>query len=191
MMPTVFDRVGAAVRRQMPALFLFSFFANLLLLASSLYMLQVFDRVLASGSVDTLLWLTGITLLAIAVYGVLEHVRRRLLADIGAWLEGELSTPVIARAIDRRLRGGAADSGLADVADLRSFLGGEAVLAFLDAPWTPVFLAVIWILHPLLGGIAVAGAVVLFLCAILNDRLTRWRQKQASAQVRRCRRRLC
>ncbi|EKV29248.1 hypothetical protein C882_0555 [Caenispirillum salinarum AK4] len=189
MTSTLFDRVSADVRRQMPALFLFSFLANLLLLASSIYMLQVFDRVLSSGSLDTLVWLTVITLAAIAVYGLLEQARRRLLARIGAWLDTELSAPVIRRAIERRLTRGPAsttapDAGLSDVADVRGFVGGESVLAFLDAPWTPVFIAIIWLIHPVLGGIALGGAVVLFLCAVFNDRLTRGPQQSAATRVR-------
>jgi len=183
---TLFEAVSAAIRQQMPALFIFSFLTNLLLLVSSIYMLQIFDRVLSSGSLDTLAWLTVIAVLAIVVYGLLEQARRRLLARIGAWLDTELSTPVIARCIALRLRkGSAVDSGLADVAEVRGFIGGDAILAFLDAPWMPVFVGIIWFIHPWLGVIALVGAVVLFIFAVVNDRLTRGPQQQASRRVRR------
>lgn len=183
---TLFDAVNAAVRRQMPSLFVFSFLTNLLLLVSSIYMMQVFDRVLASGSEDTLIWLTVVAVAAIIVYGLLEQARRRLLARIGSWLDTELSSPVIAQSIALRLRNGAgADSGLADVAEVRGFIGSDAVLAFLDAPWLPGFIAVIWLIHPWLGVIALVGAAVLFLFAVVNDRLTRGPQQRASLRVRR------
>lgn len=180
-----FTAVMAAIRRQAPTLIAFSFVANLLLLVSALYMLQVYDRVLASGSMDTLLWLTVMALAAIAVYGLFEQARRLILGRIGAWLEGELSGPVIRRSMDARLAGAnGADAGLKDVADLRGFVGGDGVLAFLDAPWTPVFITVVWLLHPGLGTLATAGAVILFLAALANDFLTRGRQQRASVALR-------
>ena len=157
----------------MPPLCLFSFAANLLLLVSSIYMLQVFDRVLSSGSLDTLLWLTIAAVFAIAVYGVLELARRRLLSRTGAWLDTQLAGPVIRRSVDARLSGVRSEAGLADVQEMKMFLGGDAILAFLDAPWTPIFILVIWLLHPALGWLALAGAIILFVIAIVNDRLTR------------------
>jgi PrtD family type I secretion system ABC transporter len=183
---SLLDAVFRAVRGQMGALFVFSFLANLLLLVSSVYMMQIFDRVLASGSLDTLVWLTVAAIFAIAVYGVLEQVRRRLLVRIGAWLETELSTPVLAQCVTQRLRPESqGDGGLADVAEMRSFLGGDAVLAFLDAPWTPGFIAIIWFIHPTMGAIALAGACVLFIFALVNDRLTRGPQQAAMGRMRR------
>ena len=152
---------------------LFSFAANLLLLVSSIYMLQVFDRVLSSGSLDTLLWLTIAAVFAIAIYGVLELARRRLLSRTGAWLDTQLAGPVIRRSVDARLSGVRSEAGLADVQEMKMFLGGDAILAFLDAPWMPIFILVIWLLHPALGWLALAGAIILFVVAIVNDRLTR------------------
>ena len=157
----------------MPPLCLFSFAANLLLLVSSIYMLQVFDRVLSSGSLDTLLWLTVAAVFAIAIYGVLELARRRLLSRTGAWFDTQLAGPVIRRSVDARLSGVRSEAGLADVQEMKIFLGGDAILAFLDAPWTPIFILVIWLLHPALGWLAIAGAILLFVVAIVNDRLTR------------------
>jgi ATP-binding cassette, subfamily C, bacterial exporter for protease/lipase len=122
------------IRRQAPALFVFSCLVNLLLLVSAIYMLQIYDRVLSSGSMDTLLWLTVAALAAIAVYGMLEQARRLILGRIGYWLEGELSGPVIRRSMQARLIGAGPEAGLKDITDLRGFIGGEGVLAFLDAP---------------------------------------------------------
>jgi ATP-binding cassette subfamily C exporter for protease/lipase len=175
-------------RGQWPSLFVLSFLANILLLTSSVYMLQIFDRVLASGSVDTLIWLTVIALVAIAVYGVLEYARRLVLNRTGAWIEAELSPPVMRRAIAARLARGRSEADLNDVADMRSFVAGDAILAFFDAPWTPVFIAVIWMMHPLLGVIAIGGAVVLFVVALINDRLTRKKSAAAGRQMQTARR---
>lgn len=175
-------------RGQWPSLFVLSFLANILLLTSSVYMLQIFDRVLASGSVDTLIWLTVIALVAIAVYGVLEYARRLVLNRTGAWIEAELSPPVMRRAIAARLARGRSEADLNDVADMRSFVAGDAILAFFDAPWTPVFIAVIWMMHPLLGVIAIGGAVVLFVVALINDRLTRKKSAAAGRQMKTARR---
>src|SRR5262245_54038948 len=112
-----FTAVMALARRQAPALLLFSFLANLLLLVSAIYMLQIYNRVLASGSLDTLVWLTVVALAALAIYGLLEQARRLILGRIGHWLETELSGPVIRRAMAGRLAGGGAEAGLKDIAD--------------------------------------------------------------------------
>ncbi|WP_221939216.1 type I secretion system permease/ATPase [Mycobacterium sp. KBS0706] len=177
--------VMAVIRRQAPALIGFSLLANLLLLVSAIYMLQVYDRVLSSSSLDTLVWLTVMALTAIAIYGLLEQARRLILGRIGTWLESELSGAVIRRAMAARLAGTGVEAGLKDVADLRGFIAGDGILAFLDAPWTPIFIAFIWLAHPALGGLATIGALVLFLAALANDLLTRAQQQTATASLRR------
>ncbi len=170
---------------QAPALLVFSLFANLLLLASAIYMLQVYDRVLSSGSFSTLFWLTVAAVGAIAAYGFLDQARRVALGRISLWLDDQLGADTIERAIDARLQtGGNFEAGLKDVSDLRSFIGGEGPLVFLDAPWTPVFLAFIWLLHPALGALAAGGAVLLFGLALANDLLTRKRQQAVSRELR-------
>jgi len=184
--------VRRAVRREMPLLVALSFLVNLLMLATSIYMLQVFDRVLSSGSVDTLIWLTVIVAVALGAYAVIDHARRKILSRAAAWTEDRLAPAVMRRAIAARLATGSAPAGAGEVADVRAFLGGEAVLAFLDAPWLPLFIAVIWMMHPLLGAIALGGAVILFAIAVVNDRATRQRltlaaqrQREAQADARR------
>ena len=172
------------VKSQLWPVAIFSLAVNILMLVSSIYMQQVFDRVLTSGSIDTLVWLTVAAALGIMAYGLIEHARRRLLARIGTWVEIELSEPVIRRGIDARLAGSRSEASQADVADLKNFLSGEAILAFLDAPWMPVFIAVVWLMHPALGMLAVAGALVLFLLAVGNDLLTRAAAAQAAAGSR-------
>ncbi|WP_292210045.1 type I secretion system permease/ATPase [Mesorhizobium sp.] len=180
-----FQEVMRLARHQAPSLLLFSLLANVLLLASTVYMLQIYDRVLSSGSIDTLFWLTLAVVGAIVVYGMLEHARRMMLGHISQWLDDQLSVPVIERAMDARLAGSNLEAGLKDVGDLRSFIAGDGILTFLDAPWTPVFLAFMWLLHPALGVVGLAGAVLLFCAALANDFLTRRKSQEAAAGLRR------
>jgi PrtD family type I secretion system ABC transporter len=182
---TVFDDCMSQIRRQMLPLGIFSLAANLLLLVSSIYMLQVFDRVLSSGSVDTLVWLTVAAVFAIAVYGVLELARRRLLSRTAAWLDTELAGLVIRRGVEARLAGVQSEAGLPDLQEMRSFLAGDAILAFLDVPWMPIFIAVIWLMHPVLGWLALAGAIILLIVAVGNDLLTRRLLQQSRTALRR------
>ena len=182
--PTLFAQVMRSGRKQFGGLFFLSFLSNILLLASSIYMLQVFDRVLSSGSYDTLIWLSVIALLAILAYGFLEFARRKVLTRTGTWIAAELSPEVIRRSISARLTSGRSPAGLGDVRDVRSFVGGDAILAFFDAPWSPIFIAIIWLMHPILGMIAVAGAIILFAIGVLNDVVTRRSQAQSVMQMR-------
>ena len=180
----IYEAALASIRRQGWALVVFSCLVNLLLLVSAVYMLQIYDRVLSSGSFDTLLWLTVVALFAIAVYGALEQARRLILGRIGAWLDGELSGPVVRHAMEVRLAGSGGEAGPKDVSDLRNFLGGDCILAFLDAPWTLIFLVFIWLLHPGLGLLATGGAVFLFCLALGHDLMTRSQQRRAAATLR-------
>ncbi|WP_245420338.1 MULTISPECIES: type I secretion system permease/ATPase [unclassified Mesorhizobium] len=180
-----FQEVMHLARHQAPALLLFSLLANVLLLASTVYMLQIYDRVLSSGSIDTLLWLTLAVIGAIVVYGLLEHARRMMLAYISQWLDDQLSVPVIERGMEARLAGNGIEGGLKDLGDLRGFVAGDGILTFLDAPWTPVFLAFMWLLHPVLGAVGIAGAIFLFGAALANDFFTRRKGQEAAAGLRR------
>ncbi|WP_135450999.1 type I secretion system permease/ATPase [Tabrizicola caldifontis] len=173
-----------AVRRQFPVLVLLSCLLNLLLLVTNIYMLQVYDRVLSSGSLDTLIWLTLIAVFAIVIYGVLEHARRKTLARTASWLDDQLSAPMLQQAMESRLAGRSGRAGTRDVGDLRRFYAGDAVLAFLDAPWSVVFLAFIWLLHPALGVFATVGALALLGLALANDALTRNRQMQLAQMAK-------
>lgn len=184
MSKTLYETIVDRVRRQLPALVLFSCLVNILLLVSVIYMLQVYDRVLATGSLDTLIWLTLGTLGAIIIYGLIEQARRLMLTRTGAWLSLELSGPVIRRAMEARLAGAGLEAGPREVTDLRVFFDGDAALALLDAPWAILFIAFIWQLHPALGMIAVGGALVLFGLAVGNDLATRAAQKRITAEVR-------
>ena len=140
---------------------LFSLAINLLLLVPPLYMLQVFDRVLASRSGETLLMLTVAAVTALLLMALLEVLRARLLAAAGAALDQSLGPRVLDGLLAQtaRLSGGAYLNGLRDVNTLRSFLGGAGLMALFDAPWLPIFLLVIFLFHPLLGIVALVGAI--------------------------------
>ncbi|SKA44555.1 type I secretion system permease/ATPase [Enterovibrio nigricans] len=160
----------------------FSFVLNLLVLAVPLYMLQIYDRVISSRSVDTLILLTVITVFALFTMAALENVRTRVMIRIGAWFDQSLSPDVLAGSIAMQLRRGVSASvqSLRDIAGIRAFIGGNAVIPALDAPWTPVFLGFVFLLHPLLGIIATVGALLLFAIAIINDKVTKKAHKEAN-----------
>jgi ABC-type protease/lipase transport system fused ATPase/permease subunit len=147
-----------------------SLFLNLLVLVSPLYMFQVFDRVLSSGHVETLVALTVLAGFALLVFGVLETIRHQTLVRIGTWIDRRLSEPVLAASLGEALTGRAIGAEpLRDLARLRAFISSESVLPVLDAPWTLVFIAVIWLLHPWLGVLALLGAVLLFALALGSE----------------------
>ena len=148
---------------------------NLLMMTAPLYMLQVFDRVIASRSADTLIFLTLIALVALAALGALEVVRGRSMVKLGTWLDARLSEPVLAGSLAGAAQGNREPSiqGLRDLSTLRGFMTGSAVFPILDAPWTPMFLIVIFLLHPLLGFLALSGAVILLALALGNDYASR------------------
>jgi ATP-binding cassette, subfamily C, bacterial exporter for protease/lipase len=150
---------------------IFSFFINLLMLVPSLYMLQVYDRVLASRNETTLLMITVITLGLYALMSLLEMVRSRLLVRISSKLDSQLNARVFTAAFERNLRAGNSDAGLAlaDLNNIRQFLTGQGLFAFFDAPWAPIYLAVLFMLGSLLGWLAVVGAVLLAGLAYITE----------------------
>jgi len=162
---------------------IFSAFLNLLMLTAPLYMLQVFDRVLTSRSTDTLLALSLIAATALLALALLDGIRSFALIKIGNWLERRLSHPLLRASISSALRGAGGPSiqGLRDLATFRGFVGGPSVLPLMDAPWTPLFLAVIFLLSPLLGWMAVGGAIVLIALAMCNEFATRGLLQRAGA----------
>ena len=152
----------------------FSLFINLLLLTTPLYSMQVFDRVLTSRSVETLLVLTLLAAGALLAQLALEIVRGRLLLGAGAKLERLLGPAVLEGTLRQALTPNGADAAsLGDVAQLRGFLSGGTLTALFDAPWAPLYLGAIALVNPGLGGIAGGGALLLALLAYLNERLTR------------------
>ncbi len=138
----------------------FSLAINLLLILPSLYMLQIYDRVLSSRNVTTLLMLTLIVLALYALEATLEFVRSRLLIRASAALDIEMSGRVFEASFERylRRRDGNPAQALADLSNVRQFLTGQGLFAFFDAPWTPIYLGVIFLLSPWLGVFAAVAA---------------------------------
>ena len=185
------DRMGpllCALRPYFLYAGLFSLAINLLLLAPPLYMLQVFDRVLASRSAETLVMLSLAVGAALLVMACLDVLRAWLLAAAGAALDRRLGPLVLDGLLAQTARrSGTAShvSGLRDVTVLRSFLAGSGLVALFDAPWLPLFVAVIFVFHPLLGTVALAGALLMALLAYLNERLARGPLERAHSEGRR------
>ncbi|WP_299143652.1 type I secretion system permease/ATPase [uncultured Tateyamaria sp.] len=160
---------------------LFSMFANLLMLTGPMYMLQVYDRVLGSKSEETLIALSLLVVFLYGVMGILDFTRGRVMARVGARFQADLDR----RVFDAVLRKSAVapdartQSGLADLESIQRFLTSPVLLAFFDLPWTPIFIAGIFLFHPLLGWLAVAGGTVLILIALANQLLSRLPQLKA------------
>lgn len=154
---------------------LFSAAINLLMLAPALYMLQVYDRVLASGNAMTLLMLTLIVVGLFAFAGALEWIRSLLVIRLGTRLDMHLNGRVFDATFDANLGNSRQTStqALNDLTSLRQFATGNALFAFFDAPWFPVYLGVIFLFSPWLGLLALVGALVLVALAWLNQRVTR------------------
>jgi len=162
---------------------IFSFFVNLLMLTVPLYMLQIFDRVLASQSIETLGYLTLIAIGALLVLGLLDVVRSRILVRVSHWLDGQLSPLAMMRSADEQLRGGQYSTrSIGDIVNIRQFLASPAIFFLFDAPWIPVFIFVVYLLHPVLGILLTIGAILLFLLALLNEIATRDTLAEANIQ---------
>ena len=159
----------AMARRHLWSVAVFSSAINVLMLAAPLYMLQIYDRVLASRSANTLLYLTLVMVGALLLMGLLELVRSRLLVRLGARFDRDLAGTVFAAV----LLGGKSGQPLRDLDVLRGFFTGPSLMSLLDVPWMPIYLAVVYMLHPLLGHVAVVGAVILLVLGILSELLTR------------------
>jgi len=165
----------AACRGGFVAVVVFSLFINVLMLTAPLYMLQIFDRVIASRSEDTLLYLTLIAGVALLTLAALEITRSRIMVGLSSWLDKRLSGTVLVGSIGLSVAAAGAPSiqGLRDLSTVRTFLAGPGMFPILDAPWTPIFIAVIFLMHPVLGWLALGGAVVLFGLAVANELTTR------------------
>jgi len=161
-------------RREFLAVGLFSMAANLMMLAPTLYMLQVFDRVLSSQSELTLLALSLITLFLFAVMGFSEWTRSRVLVRAGVRFDQHLSSRVFNASFESYLSEtrAAPTRAFYDLITLRQFITGQGIFALFDVPWTPIYLVVIFFLHPMLGWLAIGFAIVQGLFAWFGHRHT-------------------
>ena len=159
----------------------FSFFSNLLMFVGPLYMLQIYDRVLSSRNEMTLAMLSVIAIALLASYGLLELVRSRLLVRAGLQYDEVVSNPVFHRAVQQQTANPSSNSQivLKDIDKVREFISGQGLLAFFDAPWVPLFLALVFAFHPWLGFVALTGAIIIFALALINELSTRAPLKDA------------
>ncbi|USG61298.1 type I secretion system permease/ATPase [Sneathiella marina] len=148
---------------------------NMLMLTAPLFMMQVFDRVITSRNTDTLILLMLIAGFALLTMSLLEGARTFVLVRISSWLDQQIGGAALTASIVSTLTSGkdASVQALRDLGNFRSFLTGPNVFPILDAPFAPIFLGVMFLLHPLLGWISVIGAIVLLAIAIANERATR------------------
>lgn len=149
-------------RREFLMVAAFSMVANVLQLNSTLYMLQVFDRVMLSRSEGTLLALSLLALFFYLIGAFAEWMRSKVLVHAGLHMDAVLSTRVFNASFDANLQQPSTHPARAfsDLLQLRQFVTGQGTLALLDAPWTPIYLAVLFLLHPVLGWIALGFALV-------------------------------
>jgi len=157
---------------------LFSALLNLLYLAPTLYMMQVYDRVVPTEGRLTLLYLTLIVGFALIVLVALDGVRQRLMTLASLRLERTLARPLL----ERLMATGGSQQGVRDFDTTRQFISGPVALALMDAPWTPVYVLAAFMIHPALGALILVGAAILFFLALGNERATRAKIQDGAAR---------
>ncbi len=169
-------------RRIFGSLVLFSGVINILMLAPSIYMMQIFDRVLTSRNETTLLMLSLIVLGLFMLSGVLDWVRGQVMVRMSAGFDASLGERVFTAAFERNLCDRHANPAqvLNDLSTLRQFITGPGLIAFLDAPWLPIYLAACFLFHAWLGVFALLGSVILVVLAIWNEYATHWYMQEAN-----------
>lgn len=153
----------------------FSFFINALMLVPTFYMLQVYGRVMTSGSLTTLAMLTLIMIGLVITLGSLEWIRSRIMVRVSTRLDVLLSRQVYKASFKRALDSGGMDASaqsLNDLTGLRQFLSSSGLFAFFDAPWLPIYIAVMFLFHPWFGWVATGSALLLIVLAFVNEKLT-------------------
>jgi len=166
---------------------LFSLFVNILMLTGPLFMLQVYDRVLGSRSEATLAALFVLVAVLFVMMGLLEHARGRIAGRIGARLQSQLDARVFVAELDisqQARNPGRSATGLADLEAMQRFLSSPIALALFDIPWTPLFLALIWMFHPLLFALAISGGGLLVGLTLLSQVVARGPGAQATQRAR-------
>jgi PrtD family type I secretion system ABC transporter len=164
---------------------IFSFFINLILFASPLYMMQIYNRVLPSLSESTLVMLTGLVCFALAALAALETVRSQVMVRLGAKLEHDLNQRVVEAAFSATLEAGERTShqALGDFDRVRNFVWSSMSCTLFDIIWTPLFVLVVFMFHPLLGIVALGGSVMLLGIALVHDFATRPKLEEANRRA--------
>ena len=171
-----------AIRRPFYIVGGFSFLINVLMLTPTFYMLQMYDRVIGSRNELTLYMITLITVGLFLLLAGLEFVRSRILVRVGAQFDAALNSRVFNAAFETNLRTNGANAGqaLSDLTNVRQFITGNGLFAFFDAPWFPIYLAVIFVLHPILGWFSIGGAILSISLTLINEWATKGPLTQAN-----------
>ena len=162
----------------------FTLASNLLLLVAPLYMLQVYDRVLSSGSRDTLVWLTVLAVFLLGVYGAAEAGRRRVCSLAGDALEQILARRVFTRFEQDTLGQASLARDMGAISRVRTTLQNGALLPFIDLPFTPIFLLVLFLVHPVIGFLGLGGGILVFAVAAAAELTTRESSRVSQAALR-------
>src|ERR1700734_3390636 len=173
-----------ACRRAFIAVGVFSGVSNILMLSGALFMLEVYDRVLPSRSVPTLVALLFLVAGLYAAQGIIDMIRSRILVRVGHSLDEAMSTGFYDAIVRLPLKIGAKGDGTQPIRDLdsvRTFLAGSGPIAFFDLPWMPIYLGICFLFHVLLGLTALLGAVILITLTVLTEVQTR-RPTRAATQ---------
>lgn len=170
-----------ALRREFMWCGIFSLFANVLLLTSTVYMLQVYDRVLLSGSLLTLAAISLIAFFFYSVMGFSDWLRSRLMVRVSARLDDALSSRTFRAAFEAQLKrpGKSPMQAFADLTVLRQFVTGNGVFAFFDAPWAPIYIGVLFMMNPWLGWTGIAFAALMIALTVMSHRATAAGMKKA------------
>ncbi|MGB5076922.1 MAG: type I secretion system permease/ATPase [Sphingorhabdus sp.] len=161
-------------RRVAGQLIFFSMITNLAALAMSLYMMQIYDRVLTSQSKDTLFFLVIAIMLAIGLGSMLDGIRQQVANRIGTWLAQKIGPSLLARSLEQRLTSpNTRLEALRELSQIKHFISTPTVFSVVDMLWVPLYLVIVFLLHPLFGMISAVGAVVLFALTYYNERVTR------------------
>jgi PrtD family type I secretion system ABC transporter len=172
-----------ACRRAFIAIALFSGMSNILMLSGALFMLEVYDRVLPSRSVPTLVALLLLVACLYAAQGIIDMIRSRILVRVGRSLDEALSLRVYDAIVRLPLKIGSKGDGTQPIRDLdtvRGFLSGAGPVAFFDLPWMPVYLAICFLFHVYIGLTALVGAIILVTLAVVTEVRTRHPTRSAS-----------
>lgn len=161
---------------------IFSAFANLLMLVSPVYMLQIYDRVLTSASYETLVALTAVAVFLLVCFGLLDWARQRLMARVALVLNFDALDTVLKGAFAGSLRRfrQSVSQPIRDLDSVRQFIASPPALAFFDAPWAPVFVGVIFLIHPWLGWLGLGSALVILVLALLTEWTSRGPYRSAA-----------
>ena len=170
------------IRREFAFTALFSMAINLLMLVSPIFMLQIYDRILSSRNELTLLMIFIIAVVLLMVMGLLDIARSRLMVRTSKRIDANLSDTVFHAACEHKLlspRDGQNGGTVRDVGTIRQFMTGAAIFSFFDTPWVPIYIAIIFMMHPYLGVTALIGGIIIFTMAYLNEILTKDLTKEA------------